>query len=113
MIIEGADGISAEGGIFGEEGVLDVFFFEESESVEGPEGVDGCDAGLFGEVAEGCFGARMISLNQQTLSGESPELVVTAECGDEGRGVFWIEGGDFRSGCFFPDESSSPQSGPS
>jgi hypothetical protein len=76
LSVERADGVATEGGIVGEECLAKIGFLQEAQAIEGPEGVDGGEAGLLKEGAEGCFGVLLLAINEESLGGESPELVV-------------------------------------
>lgn len=92
---EGFDGIAAQGGVGGEEGGAVGAGVEFFESVEGPNGVESADAGLSGEILEGGGGVGFISIDEESLGGEAPELVGIGEGVDELSGGRAIEGGDF------------------
>ena len=94
---QGAGGVAPEDGIGGEEGGTMSVVIEMAESVEGPQGVDGSDAGLadfFLKGLERVGSGGLYFINEKALGGEAPELVVVAEGGYQfGRGGT-LEGGD-------------------
>ena len=74
VVTEGADGVAADGGVGVIERAAVRGLVEEPEAVERPERVDGWNRGGSADVSfEGFGGVLVLTLDEETLGGETPE----------------------------------------